>query len=524
MTSQRCMDQLHSIRNSAGPARTQGLSDEVIRRFLAGDKDLARAIDTAAANRRKLSSTHEKLFKMEERNLCRLLQRQVLNFYPAANINPYVPLAASGSWIVTSHGAVIHDSGGYGMLGMGHAPRAVLSAMSEPFVMANVMTPSFSHHRLTERLSREIGHRRGDCPFEKLVFLNSGSEAVTFTCRVTDIRARNMTDPGGRYAGKKVMRLAVVEGFHGRTEGPARLSHSCRADYARHLASFRDPDNLMFVPINDLPALRKTFVEAEKNGVFFEAFFVEPVMGEGIPGLALTRQYYDEARALTRKMGSLLIVDSIQAALRAQGCLSIVDYQGFETCVPPDMETFSKALNAGQYPLSVIALSAEVAASYVTGLYGNTMTGNPRAMEVACAVLDAVTDEVRNNIRERGREFIVKFRALAEEFPGAIERVVGTGLMVSAMLNPKRYRVLGQGGFEEFMRVHGIEMIHGGECGLRFTPSFGITGAEIDLIVSVVRRGLKELAAPAKKEPAAKGTQSARPPRKLVNKSRGVKR
>ena len=42
------------------------------------------------------------------------------------------------------------------------------------------------------------------------------------------------------------------------------------------------------------------------------------------------------------------------------------------------METYSKALNAGQYPLSVVALTDEVAAIYVTGLYGNTMTGQRR--------------------------------------------------------------------------------------------------------------------------------------------------
>jgi len=516
MTSQHGMAQLKFIRSSAGPACTSGLADEVIVKFLATDKDLARAIETAAANRRKKSPTDDKLFKMEEKALCLLLQQQVLNFYPAASINPYTPLAAAGSWIVTSHGAVIHDSGGYGMLGMGHAPREVLAAMSEPYVMANVMTPSFSQYRLTERLRREIG-RGGNCPFEKFVFLNSGSESVTFTCRVADIHARTMTDAGGRQAGKKVMRLAIVEGFHGRTEGPARTSHSCRSVYAKHLASYRDADNLLFVPINDLASLRKMFAEAEKNGVFFEAFYVEPVMGEGIPGLALTREYYDEARALTRRMGSLLVVDSIQAALRAQGCLSIVDYQGFETCVPPDMETFSKALNAGQYPLSVIALSGPVAAQYVTGLYGNTMTGNPRAMETGCAVLDSVTEVVRENIRERGREFIIKFRALAGEFPGAVEQVVGTGLMVSMMLNPKRYSVLGAGGFEQFMRVNGIEMIHGGECGLRFTPSFNITSAEIDLIVSVIRRGLGELAAAGKaaaKTSEAKKTKTGGPVRK----------
>ncbi|MBF0545308.1 MAG: aminotransferase class III-fold pyridoxal phosphate-dependent enzyme [Candidatus Riflebacteria bacterium] len=488
------LDCLHKIRASAGKAWTHGLEDETILKFLASDKTLAKAIDEAVVVREKLASDHEDLFKMEEVKLCRLLQQRILNFYPPNGINFYVPLAAAGPWIITSHGAVLHDSGGYGMLGMGHAPEAILALMNQPFVMANVMTPSFSQKHLTDRLIREIGRTRGNCPFARFVFLNSGSESVTFSCRVTDIHGRLMTDPGGKHAGKRIARLAIIDSFHGRTEGPARLSHSTRKAYSNHLASFRNPDDLIFIPVNDVLTLRKTFEQAEKDGVFFEAFFVEPVMGEGVPGLALTREYYDEARTLTKKMGSLLIVDSIQAALRAQGCLSIIDYPGFENCEPPDMETYSKALNAGQYPLSVAALSEGVANKYATGLYGNTMTSNPRALEVACIALDSITDEIRRNIRERGKEFIQKFQKLSDEFPGAVDRVVGTGLMACMMLNPNRYKVTGEGGFEEFLRINGIEMIHGGDFGLRFTPPFNISSSEVDLIVSVIRKGLKELA------------------------------
>ena len=33
------------------------------------------------------------------------------------------------------------------------------------------------------------------------------------------------------------------------------------------------------------------------------------------------------------------------------GSLSVVDYPGYETAEAPDMETYSKALNGGQYPL-----------------------------------------------------------------------------------------------------------------------------------------------------------------------------
>ena len=129
---------------------------------------------------------------------------------------------------------------------------------------------------------------------------------------------------------------------------------------------------------------------------------MEPVMGEGNPGLCVTREFYDSARALCSEHGSMLIVDSIQAGLRGQGCLSIVDYHGFEDCDPPDMETWSKALNAGQYPLSVVGLSQRAAELYVVGIYGNTMTTNPRALETAVSVLDRITPELRKNIREKG--------------------------------------------------------------------------------------------------------------------------
>ena len=127
---------------------------------------------------------------------------------------------------------------------------------------------------------------------------------------------------------------------------------------------------------------------------------IEPVMGEGDLGMAVTREFYDAARELTLLAhGSLLLVDSIQAGIRGTGYLSIVDYPGFQTAEGPDLETYSKALNAGQYPLSVLACNARAASLYIRGIYGNTMTTNPRALEVGCAVLANLTDDIRENIK-----------------------------------------------------------------------------------------------------------------------------
>ena len=75
----------------------------------------------------------------------------------------------------------------------------------------------------------------------------------------------------------------------------------------------------------DLDALRKVFADADANGWFIEAMFLEPVMGEGDPGRSVPRDFYDAARELTTAHGALLLVDSIQAGLRATGYASIVD-------------------------------------------------------------------------------------------------------------------------------------------------------------------------------------------------------
>ena len=50
------------------------------------------------------------------------IQSGLVNFYAHDAVNPYVSLAARGPWIITTKGAVIHDNGGYGMLGFGHVP------------------------------------------------------------------------------------------------------------------------------------------------------------------------------------------------------------------------------------------------------------------------------------------------------------------------------------------------------------------------------------------------------------------
>ena len=483
----KMLEKLNAMRSHGGAVQTHGVDDETLLKFAQTDERLGVAVDAAYTDFLALLEEMPELMALSESDLTAAVQEGFINFYPSTAVNPYVALAGSGPWIVTSRGAVLYECGGYGMLGFGHAPTHVLDEMNKPHIMANIMTPTFSQRRLVDALRKEIGHTRGNCPYERFFCLNSGSEAVTLAARLSDINAKIMTDPGGRHASKSIRILSLKNAFHGRTDRPARYSDSNRENYCKNLASFRDMDNLLTVEPNNIPQLEQVFEYAENNQLFIESFFMEPVMGEGNPGQAITPEFYARARELTEAHGALLLVDSIQAGLRVHGTLSIVDYPGFEDLPAPDMETYSKALNGGQYPLSVLALKDSAAQLYRSGVYGNTMTTNPRALDVALAVLDSITPELRQNIVDRGAEFLDKLKALQDELGGSITKVQGTGLLLSTELDPERFVSYGVDSSEEYMRCNGINVIHGGTNALRYTPPFDITSAEVDLIVQVAR-------------------------------------
>lgn len=481
---------LQEMRDCGGAAQTTGLKDEVILAFLDERPDLALAVERGYARFLELQKSHADFLALDEKEQVLQAHSGLTNFYAKDAVNPYVAVGGAGPWIITLKGAVIYDVGGYGMLGLGHAPAAVLDAMNQPHVMANIMTASVNKIGFVTHLKKEIGHARPDgFPYESFLCLNSGSEAMSVAARITDIQTKKLTDPGCRYEGYTVRGLTLKGSFHGRTDRPARFSDSTRKNYEEHLASFSGSDYLLTVEPNNIEALEAVFAKADEDNVFIEAFLMEPVMGEGNPGRAIRPEFYQRARELTREHGTTFIVDSIQAGLRAHGVLSVVDYPGFETLDEPDMESYSKALNAGQFPLSVLALSETAANAYQRGLYGNTMTTNPRSLDVAVAVLDSITPELRENIRKRGRELVERMAELIDETNGAVKSVQGTGLLLSCELDD-RYKIFGKDSTEDYLRKIGLAVIHGGARSLRYTPVFDVSEKEVDLIVDLTKEAL----------------------------------
>ncbi len=190
------INQLRELREFGGKPRTTGLDDASIERMAANDPLLVQAIAEAVARHHELRADLADFLKLDEAEQLAEVQADFVNFYPDDAINPYLPAAARGPWIVTLKGAVVHDNGGYGMLGFGHNDPAILAALARPQVMANVMSPSVAQLRFSKALDKELGRTRGGSPYARYLCLNSGSESVSLACRIADVNAKLMTDAG----------------------------------------------------------------------------------------------------------------------------------------------------------------------------------------------------------------------------------------------------------------------------------------------------------------------------------------
>ena len=456
---------------------TNGLTDATLERFAPESAALRWVLTQMLAAPRAEES---------EATLVAQCRRWWAPLYSDDHVAPYVPLAARGPWIGTRHGAVVYDAGGYGMLGWGHNPHWATAALEQPRVMANAMTPQLEQAEFATALQSAIGHG-ADSPSEaaaytSFVALNSGSEAMGLALRVAAARRDPTRLP-------MVMRL---EGsFHGRTDGPARLSASSDAAYARALPGWSKdaPWDVVTLRPNDVEGAVATFERLDPQRTQLLAVCAEPVMGEGAPGLALTRPFYDALRTGSNQAGAALIIDSVQAGIRATGHLSIVDYDPMRGCTPPDMEVFSKAISGGQFPLSVLALSAHT--PWPSGIYGNTMTANPRALAVGTMALDQVTPRLRRQIVEGGAALRQGLEGLRAAFPSRVVGVEGTGLLCALHLDQD---VVDLPLAERRCREVGLNVIAGANHSLRFTPVFDLDQATVDgVIVPCLEQVLAEL-------------------------------
>ncbi len=353
-----------------------------------------------------------------------------------------------GSWLVDESGRRYLDLvAGIAVVGLGHchpAPLAAAQAQLERLWHVSNLYWSEPMLALAERLSARFG---GAGAF----FCNSGAEAVEAALKL----ARKATGKSG---------VAALEGsFHGRTLGALSVTGqpAKRAAFEPLLAGVR------FARPNDEGSL------AAAVGPDTGCILLEPVLGEG--GVRpLTREFLARARELADSTGALLVLDEVQTGVGRCGSFFAWEQLG----VRPDAVTLAKGLANG-LPIGCLLAADALAGAFEPGDHASTFGGNPVACAAACAVCDALDDDLLAGVVAKGDLLGRRLRQI-----GGVLEVRGVGLLLAAELDRPAAPVL------DACRERGLLVGPAGEHAIRLTPPLTITTDELEQALALLEETL----------------------------------
>jgi predicted acetylornithine/succinylornithine family transaminase len=335
--------------------------------------------------------------------------------------------------------------GGVAVTSLGHLHPAVTAAAHEQLDRlwhASNLYWTEPMLRLAGLLSERLDGARS-------FFCNSGTEANEAAIKL----ARKATGRSGI--------VALEGGFHGRTLG----SLSVTGQPSKWEGFGPLVPGAVFAPPNDVEALER----AVTPGGDVALILLEPVLGEGgvIP---LEPAFAQAAAEIAREVGAVLCVDEVQTGLGRTGTFFAFEQLGIE----PDLVTLAKGLGNG-LPIGALLARDTAPAGLAAGDHGSTFGGNPVTCAAACAVVEAIDDDLLAGVRARGAQL----RSALASLPGVVE-VRGNGLLVGIRLDRPASVVV------DACREQGVLVLSAGPDVLRLAPPLVVTEAEVDAALDVI--------------------------------------
>ena len=360
----------------------------------------------------------------------------LLPTYPAPRVT-FVD--GDGTTLVDDAGREYLDfAAGIAVVGLGHrhpAPLAAAHAQLDRLWHTSNLYATEPAQKLADALSQRFGGAQA-------FFCNSGAEANEAALKY----ARKATGKAGV--------IALEQSFHGRTTGALAVT----GQPAKRAAFEPLLDGVRFVPPNDVFALQTAM--SGDIGVIL----LEPVLGEG--GVVPLE---DEFVAAASALPPLLCLDEVQVGIGRTGTFFAFEQFG----VRPDLVTLAKGLANG-LPIGALLVADEVAGAFVPGDHGSTFGGNPVAAAAACAVVEAVDDELLANVHTRGSELVAGLGELSAT------NVRGRGLLLGFET------AAAAGDVVEAARGEGLLVLTAGEHVVRLAPPLTVSEDEVTAALAVL--------------------------------------
>ena len=327
---------------------------------------------------------------------------------------------------------------------------------------------------------------------EKIRFVNTGSEAVTYAVRL----ARGYTGrtkvckPEGSYHGTSDWSLASVSEYGGPPEEPVPVPHSLGLGHVM--------DDFVIIPWNDAENAVK---EIEKHSDELACVLLEPVSGTGLGFAEPEREFMRTIREVTAENDIPLIFDEVMVGFRWGNTGCAQGYLG----VRPDITILGKVIGGGA-PVGAYGGREDIM-ELVSPLHGGsarervyqsgTFSGNPFTASVGHATMkyiDEHEDELYSHINHIGDDIRGGLKDTVEDL-GIPVQVVGKFSVWEAQFVDRPYRNLREflRADRERLRRNDLELINRGVFKLPGHFSFTClahTDEDVEKILEAYRESL----------------------------------
>ncbi|MDV3349200.1 aspartate aminotransferase family protein [Leptolyngbyaceae cyanobacterium CCMR0082] len=307
---------------------------------------------------------------------------------------------------------------GFACLNWGRKNPELITALEDAI---NTPIPSLTQINVPT-LAAILGHELlelTDPSFERVFFLNSGTEAVEYAMKM----AIDFT--------RKKRFVSFTGGYHGLTL--ASLSINGVSNYRKIFGVEKAHFQL---ELNNIDALNQVFKNHHRE---IAGVIVEPIQGR--TGSIASDEFLREAKRLCQKHNALLIYDEVQTGLGRTGKRFAYEWSQ----VTPDIMTLAKGLSGGMVPIGAVVYTAEVYKKVFDSMekilvYSSTFKENNLSMAAGLASLENLRNYDLANIQAAEAKFRERLELQNTHRNYTLE-VAGKGLMLSVSIQQQKKKI-----------------------------------------------------------------------------------
>ena len=300
---------------------------------------------------------------------------------------------------------------------------------------------------------------------DKVIFVNSGAEANEAAIKI----ARRYFYSIGKPHKNRI--LCIKNSFHGRTLANIFASGSKKMTegFGPKVSGF---DHFKYSDIKSL----KSKITSKTAAIFFET-----AMGES--GIKVhSNKFLKSVRKICDKKKILLILDEVQCGIGRSGRFFAYEYSK----VKPDIVPIAKGIGGG-FPIGAVLMTKKVSRCMVPGTHGSTYGGNPLAMVIGSAIMDAIFKKgFLENVRKNSKYFLKELNKIKENYPKVIKEIRGIGLLIGIQVNVELSKFISKLTKNKLLTIRAAENV------VRILPPLNVKKSEIDLALKIIDKVCSE--------------------------------